>query len=367
MTRCDATMAARGGEVSPGFEPLISAEALLSTSEERDLARRMGGGDLEARSRLIRANLRLVVRIARGYLGHGLPLEDLIGEGNLGLIRAADLFDPAYGTRFSTLAGYWIKVAIRRALTETSSTIRLPAHLVKLMGRWRRAERALWCMLGHAPDAQQVAAAIGLAGSRRSLVDRGLHARCLPAGSVGEAARGWSIEEAVDPRRTPAEETEDREALRALTHSLDRLGDLQHAVITLRFGLRGGKPATLREVARRLDTTPYFVAAIEAGAHRELADALGGAPGGPRPQRSSRPGPARAAGPGRSGPPVPGAVEPPGEGRPPGDRPARPRPRVRPERPLRPHPRPAKNPRHPMYSASTLDNTMNIAENVHRF
>src|SRR3954469_23146902 len=112
-----------------GYYRDISQGTLLSAEEERGLAEAISRGDRDARVRLIRANLRLVVKIARDYAGRGMGLEDLIGEGNLGLIRAAEAFDPRFGTRFSPYASYWIKQAIRHALTNTTATIRLPAHM----------------------------------------------------------------------------------------------------------------------------------------------------------------------------------------------------------------------------------------------
>ncbi len=129
----------------------IQTTDLLSADEERELAEAIRNGDKDARARMIQANLRLVVKIAREYLGRGLTLDDLIGEGNLGLIRATEQFDPAFGTRFSTYAAHWIKQAIRHALTNTAATIRLPAHMVGLLTRWRRTERALRRELGHDP------------------------------------------------------------------------------------------------------------------------------------------------------------------------------------------------------------------------
>ena len=120
----------------------INQSGLLSAVEERVLADAIARGDRDARSRMIQANLRLVVKIAREYLGRGMVLDDLIGEGNVGLIRAAEDYDPRFGTRFSTYASYWIKQAIRHALINTTATIRLPAHMIGLLTRWRRAERA---------------------------------------------------------------------------------------------------------------------------------------------------------------------------------------------------------------------------------
>src|SRR5215468_7420893 len=126
-----------------GYFHDISQVSLLSAKEEHELADAIARGDRDARTRMIQANLRLVVKIAREYAGRGLVLDDLIGEGNLGLIRAAEEFDPGFGTRFSTYASYWIKEAIYRALINTTATIRLPAHMVSLLTKWRRAERTL--------------------------------------------------------------------------------------------------------------------------------------------------------------------------------------------------------------------------------
>ena len=117
----------------------INETLLLSADDEHQLAVAIGTGDNEARDRMVRANLRLVVNIARGYTGKGLGLQDLIEEGNLGLLRAVEGFDPAIGTRFSTYASYWIKQSIKRALINTAKTIRIPAYMVELLSKWRRA------------------------------------------------------------------------------------------------------------------------------------------------------------------------------------------------------------------------------------
>src|SRR5437763_3902504 len=116
----------------------INETALLTADEEKMLARRIAGGDQSARDRMVRANRRLVVNIARGYVGKGLALQDLIEEGNLGLLRAVEGFAPAMNTRFSTYASYWIKQSIKRALVNTAKTIRIPAYMVELLAKWRR-------------------------------------------------------------------------------------------------------------------------------------------------------------------------------------------------------------------------------------
>src|SRR5262249_10803400 len=141
----------------------------LSGDEERRLAARIAAGDREARNALVGANLGLVFRIARSYAGRGLMMEDLVGEGNLGLIRAAEEFDPRFGTRFSTYAAYWIKDAILSALINTTTTIRVPAHMVKLLMKWRRVELSLSRTWGRAPRFDEVATALGLSALKRRL------------------------------------------------------------------------------------------------------------------------------------------------------------------------------------------------------
>src|SRR2546421_5469306 len=140
----------------------INETALLSADEEKQLAYRTEEGDNEARDRMVRANLRLVVNIARGYTGKGLGLQDLIEEGNLGLLRAVEGFDPSMNTRFSTYASYWINQSIKRALVNTAKTIRIPAYMVELLVKWRRATAKLQTDLGRPPTHEEVAKSLGL-------------------------------------------------------------------------------------------------------------------------------------------------------------------------------------------------------------
>ena len=194
----------------------IRDESLLTAAEECALAEAIAPGDNDARTRMIQANLRLVVKIARDYVGRGMVLDDLIGEGNLGLIRAAEEFEPRFGTRFSTYASYWIKQAIRHALINTTSTIRLPAHMVGLLTKWRRAERALCRETG--PRAQLRRGGVvprALTETQKSLVAKAHQARQLklesgiaaetgrwsPVGSSGQYASPDALLEAEDERR----------------------------------------------------------------------------------------------------------------------------------------------------------------------
>ena len=148
----------------------IGKAALLTPLEELELAVLIAGGDPVARDQLIKANLRLVIRIARDYQGRGLPLEDLIEEGNLGLMRAAEGFDATYGNRFSTYANYWIKQSMQRALQNQTNPIRLPVHVLELLAKWKQKFNELQEQLGRRPTAKEVGSALGLSKIRMKLV-----------------------------------------------------------------------------------------------------------------------------------------------------------------------------------------------------
>jgi RNA polymerase primary sigma factor len=267
---------ARDRGVATGFQMYLhdlKDDVLLTAAEERVLAEAIARGDKNARRRMIEANLRLVVKIARDYVGRGIALDDLIGEGNLGLIRAAEEFDPRFGTRFSTYASYWIKQAIRHALINTTTTIRLPAHMVGLLTRWRRAERALGRELRRTPSFEEIATSLGLSEAQKTLVSRAQQARQLKLESAmtGEANR-WSPEESVDRREAPesALEADDDRAL--LLSRLDRLDDRERVILSLRYGLEGALPMTLKEIGRQLGVTREWVRKIELRAVRKLDD-----------------------------------------------------------------------------------------------
>jgi RNA polymerase primary sigma factor len=253
----------------------IRVDALLSADDERRLAAAIARGDAEARTRLIRHNLRLVVRIARDYANRGLTLDDLVGEGNLGLIRAAEEFDPAFGVRFSTYASYWIKQAIRHALLNTTATIRLPAHMVGLLTKWRRAEKALRRDLGRDPSPERVADALGLSAAQRGMVESAFRAKRLRLDtdrSRDEDDGGWSSDDAVDGQAAPELAVEDAEARDEVRRRLSRLDDRERTIVSLRFGLDGHAPLTLKEIGRRLGVTREWVRKIEARAVRKLDD-----------------------------------------------------------------------------------------------
>jgi RNA polymerase primary sigma factor len=267
-THCEALFDLKPAVGGVGRGTAQAAE-LLTPAEERQLAGRVREGDSEARDRLIRCNLRLVMRIARQFEGRGLGLDDLIGEGNLGLIRAAGKYDPKFGTRFSTYACYWIKEAIRAALINTAAPIRLPAHMVGLLTRWRRAERVLSRELGRAPAADHVASVLRLSPAQREMAERALRASRMRVGQ-GDGEEGWRPEDAAEAHVAPFEAVESEEARDDLRHRLGRLGDLERSVITLRFGLGGSDPMTRVEVGRRLGVTREWVRKVELRAVERL-------------------------------------------------------------------------------------------------
>ena len=188
----------------------INETPLLSAAEEKDLAYRIeaGGHDAcAARDRMVRANLRLVVNIARSYTGKGLGLQDLIEEGNLGLLRAVEGFDPGMNTRFSTYASYWIKQSIKRALVNTAKTIRIPAYMVELLAKWRRATAKLQEELGRPPSQEEVARSLNLPKKKLSIIKKAIRVyNSAPQTDQGD--QGWSIDEMLMDGRSKTPDTE---------------------------------------------------------------------------------------------------------------------------------------------------------------
>ena len=253
----------------------INETALLSAAEEKELAGQIAQGDAMARDRMVRANLRLVVNIARGYTGKGLGLQDLIEEGNLGLLRAVEGFDPTMGTRFSTYASYWIKQSIKRALINSSKTIRIPAYMVELLSKWRRATARLSEELGRTPTNEEVARVLGLPKKKLPIIRKAIRINNSTPQS-DQSDSGWSLGEMVMDERlkAPDEAMLDHDILR---HAMELLGDLEEReanVLRLRFGLGGNEPKTLKEIGAELGLTRERVRQIETEALRRLADGL---------------------------------------------------------------------------------------------
>ena len=250
----------------------IDRTALLTAAQERELAHRIATGDVEARDQLARANLRLVVSIARQYAGRGLALEDLIAEGNVGLLRAVEGFDPTAGTRFSTYAAFWVRQAVRVALNKYGHAVRLPQYMGVLLPKWRRAEAGLRDSLGREPMATEVAAELGLKRGQARAV-----AKALKAVGSARAVGGEDDANALLAdihAAAPQDRLAAADDVRAALGSLERLGEREAAVLRLRFGLDGGEPMTLEDVGRQFGLTRERARQIERSALATLRESL---------------------------------------------------------------------------------------------
>jgi RNA polymerase primary sigma factor len=253
----------------------INETPLLRRGEEKQLAYRVEAGDSAARDRLVRANLRLVVRIARSYVGKGLDLEDLIAEGNLGLLRAVEGFDPSRNTRFSTYASCWIKQSIRRALANTARTIRLPDYMVGLLTKWRRAAAQFQGELGRAPTEEEVAKSLGLGKKKLNSIKKALRVHNGgPQGSREE--EGGTLDEMLPDLRCKSPDTAlaDHDELRRVLGLLETMGAREATVLRLHFGLDSEDPMTLKEIGERLGLTSERVRQIERAALAALGEGL---------------------------------------------------------------------------------------------
>jgi RNA polymerase primary sigma factor len=253
----------------------ISRTPLLTVAEECDLAERIKMGDEEARSHLIRANLRLVVKIARDYSGYGVSLNDLISEGNIGLMQAVERFDPEKGGKFSTYGAWWIKQSVKRALANQSKTIRLPVHMVDKIARMRRIASMLAEALGREPSDDEIAAELGLPRQKIAMLKQAAQRQTSLDAPVGEGEvklQGDIVtdESAPDPLEALTEKNL-REQIGDLLHVLN---ERERKIIDDRFGLNGLKPMLLEDVGREFGVSRERIRQLQNEALAKMRKAL---------------------------------------------------------------------------------------------
>lgn len=249
----------------------IGKVPLLSSEEEAELAKRMLEGDEEAKKKLSEANLRLVVSIAKRYVGRGMLFLDLIQEGNLGLMKAAEKFDYTKGFKFSTYATWWIRQAITRAIADQARTIRIPVHMVETINRQVRAQRTLLQDLGREPTPQEIADYMGISVDKVIEIQKIAQDPVSLETPIGEEEDSHLVDFIEDTKAAPPSDVAAQSMLREqLIQALHKLTPREEKVIRLRYGLDDGKQRTLEEVGKEFNVTRERIRQIEAKALRKL-------------------------------------------------------------------------------------------------
>ncbi len=244
---------------------------LLTPDEEIELAAKIKKGDKKAREQMIKANLRLVVKIARDYEGIGLPLLDLISEGNIGLMKAVERFDPAKGGKLSTYGSWWIKQSIKRALANQSKTIRLPVHLVDKISKMRRTSMRLQEELGREPTDEELGEELGITASRVAQMRMAaVRPASLDAPIGDEDSNNFAEVVEDEAADTPYEQLEEKTVTRMLQEMVKTLDTREATILRARFGLDGGSQKTLEEVGQKFGVTRERVRQIQNIALRKL-------------------------------------------------------------------------------------------------
>lgn len=275
-------MATRDGAFSSYLKE-IGKIPLLTAEQEVELAKKIEAGDEKARTHMIQANLRLVVKIANDYANFGLPLLDLISEGNIGLMKAVERFDYRRGNKFSTYAAWWIKQAIKRALANQSKTIRLPVHLVDKLAKMRRAAAKLTEQLGREPDDEELSAELGIAPKKIRMLRRVSMKPASLNALVGEdegTELGDLVEDpnTINPDEKMAEESL-KKSIKQIWHVLD---ERERTILSLRFPQDETRQLTLDEVGKELGVTRERIRQLQNIALRKLRKELDRMEKGPR-------------------------------------------------------------------------------------
>ncbi|MCH2063756.1 MAG: RNA polymerase sigma factor RpoD/SigA [Roseibacillus sp.] len=253
----------------------ISKTDLLTREEEVELAARIKKGDKKARAHMIKANLRLVVKIAQDYSGYGLPLADLISEGNIGLMKAVERFDPEKGGKLSTYGSWWIKQSIKRALANQSKTIRLPVHMVDKIAKMRRISALLTESIGREPTDDELAEELGLPSRKLSLLKRASQRPVSLDAPVNEdESIGLSDIIGDERAQSPLDTLVDKNIHHQLDDLLEVLDEREHRIIDARFGLNGKKAMTLEEVGREFGVTRERIRQLQNVALEKMRKAL---------------------------------------------------------------------------------------------
>ncbi len=251
---------------------------LLTADEEKELGWRIINDECqESKERMITANLRLVVSISKNYAHRGLPLSDLIEEGNIGLIKAVEGFDPAQGARFSTYASWWIKQAIKRTLINAVQPIHIPAYMVDLIARWKHTTRKLEERFGRQPTVQELAEEMGLPVKKLLIVRRAVKAYHAPSQAPAKAGGEESdLGDIFEDKRTslPDLNVERKENHAIIARLLESIDERDARVLRLRFGLEGREPLTLKEIGEEVGLTRERVRQIEVEALKKLQQQL---------------------------------------------------------------------------------------------
>ena len=253
----------------------INQTQLLTPDKEVALARRIRKGDLQARDVMIRSNLRLVVSIAKNYARRGLSLLDLIEDGNVGLLRAVEKFDPAQGCRFSTYASWWIRQSIKRSLINAVKPVEIPTYMAEMINKWRRTATQLECEHGRAPSQDEIARAMRISRRQVQVIAGAARAFSNPFQAVSQDSE-WSLSEMIADKstRSPADvmlhNRESEKVMRLLSLTEERA----RTIINMRFGLGGYEQLTLKEIGARLKLTRERVRQIERETIRRINEAV---------------------------------------------------------------------------------------------